>query len=463
MTVGVSVDMNCYRCGREINKEERCPACGADLKVFHRVIRISNGYYNQGLERASVRNLSGAVESLRKCLKFNKNHIDARNLLGLVYYEMGETVDALSEWVISRSYQSKDNMANRYLDDIQQNRGQLAAINQTIKKYNQALRYCEQDSRDLAMIQLKKVLSMNPRLIRGHQLLALLYLQEDKPELAKKTLRNAGKIDANNTLTLRYLKEVNQRLKERNSAQKPKEEDLISYQSGNETIIMPKRFKESSLGSTILSIILGLVVGTAVTVWLVVPNVRSEADAEAQKKLLLASDEISTCEQRIRELEGRIESLNETIDKERHNNEEIADRIQTYDNLLRAYVSFSSDEIAEAGELLEKVRPAYLFDSAKLTYSDLKAKVQEKYLQMLYDEGYDAYANGDYNTAVVNLQKVTDEDIDYESGNAAYYLAQAYRRNGDLASAKEYYQYVIDNYPGTQRARTSQNFVNAQE
>ena len=143
--------MICYRCGMEAGNARHCPSCGADLEVFHRVIRISNSYYNIGLEQASVRNLSSAVISLKNSLKFNKYNIDARNLLGLVYCEMGETVAALSEWVISRSYQPENNIANRYLDEIQKNRGQLDAVNQTIKKYNQALHYCKQDSRDLAI------------------------------------------------------------------------------------------------------------------------------------------------------------------------------------------------------------------------------------------------------------------------------------------------------------------------
>jgi tetratricopeptide (TPR) repeat protein len=180
-----------------------------------------------------VRNLSGAIISLKKSLKFNKYNIDARNLLGLVYYEMGEVVDALSEWVISKSYQEDDNIAGRYLEAIRENRAQLEAINQTIKKYNQALLYCKQDSRDMAIIQLKKVLSLNPKLVKGHQLLALLYLQEDKLEQAKKELRNAGKIDADNTITLRYLKEVNTRLREKGGSRKKKEDDLLCSRSSN--------------------------------------------------------------------------------------------------------------------------------------------------------------------------------------------------------------------------------------
>ena len=49
--------------------------------------QLSRSYYNQGLDMAQIRDLSGAVDKLRISLQFNKNNIQARNLLGLVYYE----------------------------------------------------------------------------------------------------------------------------------------------------------------------------------------------------------------------------------------------------------------------------------------------------------------------------------------------------------------------------------------
>ena len=67
-------------------------------------------YYNEGLEKAGVRDLTGALNSLRQSLKFNKNNIEARNLLGLVYFELGEVVAALSEWVISKNLRGEKNM-----------------------------------------------------------------------------------------------------------------------------------------------------------------------------------------------------------------------------------------------------------------------------------------------------------------------------------------------------------------
>lgn len=70
-------------------------------------------------------------------------NIDARNLLGLVYFETGEVVEALTEWVISKNYQPRDNAASRYLNEIQNNPSRLDTINQTIK--NITRRCCTAD------------------------------------------------------------------------------------------------------------------------------------------------------------------------------------------------------------------------------------------------------------------------------------------------------------------------------
>ena len=49
--------MICYKCGHEAGREEQCPSCGADISVFQRIVKISNEYYNDGLQKAKVRNL----------------------------------------------------------------------------------------------------------------------------------------------------------------------------------------------------------------------------------------------------------------------------------------------------------------------------------------------------------------------------------------------------------------------
>ena len=452
--------MICYRCNCETGQEQICPICGTDLRMFYKIQRLSNMYYNDGLRMAEVRNLSGAIISLKKSLKFNKYNIDARNLLGLVYYEMGEVVDALSEWVISKSYQQEDNVAGRYLEAIRENRAQLDAINQTIKKYNQALLYCKQDSRDMAIIQLKKVLSLNPKLVKAHQLLALLYLQEEKLEQAKKSLRSAGKIDANNTTTLRYLKEVNTKLREKGGNRKKKEDDLISYQSGNEMIIMPSRFQDQSLGSTLLYLLIGLLIGALATGFLIVPGIKSKAKQDVKEQVLETNDKLNANASIIKAQTEQIAQLEEQIKVLQGQAGAAPAQIKAYESLLSAYVAYIGEDFLLAGTNLESIDSTQLSEAAKGTYSTLMSEIAEPYNKALYDAGYQSYTSENYGDAIAKLLPIVKKDPTYRDGYATYYLAQSYRRNGNVEEAKQYYQYIIDNYPGTERANTAKNYVN---
>ncbi len=98
---------------------------------------------------------------------------------------------------------------------------------------------------------------------------------------------------------------------------KKKNDDLISYQSGNETIIMPKRFRESSLGATIVYLIIGLIVGVAVTCFLIVPNVKNSIKQDAKQQLVDASDKISSNGQTIDGLNDQITQLQSQLDEEK--------------------------------------------------------------------------------------------------------------------------------------------------
>lgn len=308
--------MYCYHCGCRLSEHDFCTACGADVALYKKVIYVSNMYYNEGLEKAGVRDLSGAIVSLRQSLKFNKNNIRARNLLGLVYFEMGETVSALREWVISKNMRPKKNIAGEYIDKVQSNSNRLDSLNQTIKKYNRALALCRQDSRDLAVIQLKKVLSMNPRFMRAHQLLALLYMDRQEWERAERELRKCMEIDRNNLQTTSYLKEVERMLMPEEGVKQPvrrRTEEAVRYQTENEIIIQPLNVKEPKRNglSTLFNIGIGLVIGLAAMYFLVVREVETRVRSEEQEVITRISSESDTKTARIQELESQLAEMNE--------------------------------------------------------------------------------------------------------------------------------------------------------
>ncbi|MCI8483148.1 MAG: tetratricopeptide repeat protein [Lachnospiraceae bacterium] len=432
------------------------------MDSYTKIIRISNALYNDGLEKAKVRDLSGAIQSLRKSLRYYKGNIHARNLLGLIYYEIGEVADALSEWVLSRSLSPENNLAEEYLEEIQSNHSQLNSVNQTIKKYNQALLYCQQDSKDLAIIQLKKVLSMNPGLIKGYQLLALLYMEEGKYELAKKELRAAVEIDSSNITTLRYLREVNLYLHGDLAPEKAghKEKKASAYQSGNETIIQPTNFKDYSAVMTVVNLIIGVVIGVLITSFLVIPGVKQKAVSEAKKAELAANDSLTTRNQEVKSLENQIKELNEKIKKQENASEDVKKTVDSYEQLIAAYDAFAQQNIQGAGEAIEKVEAELLGEQAKNVYNNLNGQVNAQYITAVYNQAEQDYNARRFPEAIAGLEKVVEVEEDYNNGYAIYYLAQSYRQTGDLENAKKYYQRMVELHPGTSRANKSQQYLN---
>lgn len=449
--------MQCFKCGAQLGAEQTCPNCGMNVKMYKKLIAISNYLYNVGLERAKVRDLSGAVDSLKASLQYYKGNIQARNLLGLIYYETGETVSALSEWVISKNQVSKDNIADTYLHEVQSNTALLNTVNQTIKKYNQALIYCQQGSEDLAVIQLKKILSINPKLVKAHQLLALLYIQDRKYDLARKSLRAAEKIDRGNTTTMGYLAEIDGHTG--NGAEKSKKpkkkESRVEYNTGNDTIIQPTNLRDNSGWMMILNILVGLVIGVTATYFLIVPSIRQTLQKDANTAVSDANDTIAAKNQAIQELEAQVTKLMKNVENAEEEKDASASQIISYQKLLSAYQSYQQGGLEEAKTALAQVDQKRLDTGAKQVYESIQTEIDSQYLETAYNDGYAAYMARNYQQSADLLQKVVDVDDTYHSGDAIYYLAQSYRCIEEYQKAADLYQKVIDEYPTSYKANNA--------
>lgn len=470
--------MICYNCGCTLSEHDFCTNCGVDVSVYKKVLKLSNNFYNEGLEKAGVRDLSGAIQSLRQSLKFNKNNVEARNLLGLVYFETGEVVAALSEWVISKNLRPKKNIADDYIDVVQSNPTRLDTINKTIKKYNQALLYCHQDSKDLAIIQLKKVLSLNPKYIRAHQLLALLYIDAEDWPRAERELQRCEQIDAGNTTTKRYLREVaamlhpeeteESRGSKKRKREKEKSEEVFRYQSGNETIIQPLDVKEPkgvSL-SAIFYLLIGLGIGVAMTVFLILPARIQAVRDNVSEQLRTVSEQLAAESATTNELQQKLDTLqreNNDLYTELENYVGSDGTIQMMDNMLAAVNGYleNPEDVEQVAEYLESIRGDVNIEetseSFQAVYQSLLAAVGPSVAQTYYDDGMAAYRQEVYADAIQNLEKAYIYDS--ENIDVVYNLANAYYRNEDYENAAVYYQLVIDNFPGTERANRSEDYM----
>lgn len=463
--------MLCYNCGAELTEHDFCTNCRADVGVYKKIMSSANLFYNEGLDRANVRDLTGAITALRQCIKMNKNHVDARNLLGLVYFEMGEYVAALSEWVISKNLQPSKNIADDYLSMMQTNQSMLDVISQTIKKYNQALGYCYQGSYDLAIIQLKKVVSLNPKHVQGRQLLALLYIHAEQWEEARKELERCRKIDINNTTTLRYLKECESMLDvEEVVITKEKKKkviaDTVTYNRGNETIIQPINGRETKISTTIVNIVIGIAIGIAVACLLILPARISAAADETDTKIKQMAEQlddknsnINALEQEKNSLQGKVEKLETELAT--YTGE--GGTISSMDNLLNAAMAYLSnpDNTTQVAEYLDQIDAGFVdtsTDTFREVYNMLRSKVGSTVGSAYYDEGMRAYQNESYDEAIASLKKA----YDYDSNNvdALFNLANAYRKTGDKVNAIDRYQLLVDSFPESELAIKAQSYLN---
>ena len=449
--------MKCFNCGADLKDSEYCSQCGADVKLYSRMLKLSNAYYNEGLEKAKVRDLSGAVLALRESLKINKKNTNARNLLGLVYYEMGMAVEALTQWIISRSFQSSKNIADEYIESIQNNPARLDTVNTSLRKYNQALVYCQQGSYDLAIIQLKKVLSVNGKLLDGHLLLALLYMKVENYARARNEIKKVLAVDCNNTQALRYLKELNRETDKDQPKEEEKNKDYIAYTRDNETIIQPVGVKDNSGFHAILNVVIGLVIGVAVMGLLIMPALQSKKSGELNKAVAEYSDQVDAKSATLDSLKQENESLKQQAEEATKAASDAADKVSSYEELLKAYASYSAGDSAAALQELEAINQDTLSDDAKTLYSSVFSEVGVTAVNDLYKTGYAAYEKGDYDTAIADLGKCYE--LDNTQGDALYFLARSYHKSGDTENAKIYYQKVIEEFPNTRKATDAEGLM----
>jgi len=411
-------------------------------------------YYNLGLDKAEIRDLSGAIDMLRRSLKFNKYNIHARNLLGLVYFETGEAVAALSEWIISKNIMSENNVATEYIATLQAEQAKLDMINQTIKKYNSALKCCRENNEDVAAIQLRKILNQNPKLIKGYHLLALIYIHKGEYEKARKILKKAAKIDKTNSTTLRFLKEVDfqtgtqtslepRRFGRRERTEEQREDERERVVSGD-TVIIPPTFRETSTAATMLNI------GIANT---------QRINRQADEKVVEYSGKMASQEAQLNQLQSQVDSLNETTASAQQQIQTAQDTAASYENLLKAVEAQQQGNTSNATNALTEVNPEVLSVDAKAVYDTIYKSMQSSMFQELSQSGVNAFDDANYTEAIDKLSKAKNiNDSDYTVLN---YLAHAYRLSGDTDNAILVFQEIIDKFPGTQKATKAEQQIEA--
>ena len=478
--------MICPVCGNQVSQKKRyCEACGYDLTLYRRIYRLSAQYYNKGLERAKVRDLTGAVILLKRSLELNKRNTDARNLLGLIYFEQGETVYSISEWVISKHFQPNGNAADEYMDMIQNNPVKLDSMNQAIKKYNLALEAAKQGTDDLAILQLKKVIGMHPNFIRAMLLLSLLYIKTQEIERAKRLLQRILTIDVSNTMALRYLTE----LKQAENSQEP-----LEHTGTEPSFAVPAVFREEIEPEekpnvmAFVGLIAGILIGIAVVFFIIVPGRETQIRDEYLAQQIDYSEKLNSKIAQINSLQTKISALESKNEELLRNLNETETRVEyvPYENpvhaqlfaelfdAVRTYADYSADKKIKDREgqeidedLCLKVANALVKvditttenEEAKRYYQKMCDEILPDAASFAYKRGKELYDSGRFEDAVTHLEAANRYSPDYD--RPIYYLGRSYQEMRDNEKAITYFELLLSTCPESSLAGYATERINA--
>ena len=224
---------------------------------------------------------------------------------------------------------------------------------------------------------------------------------------------------------------------------------MISYTSGNETIIMPTSYKDNTGVNVVLNLLIGLVVGVALMWFLVVPAKLRSVRSETNQEIVEYGDQISAKQAEINSLTKELEELKSQQVEE----EEQPDNSVPYEKLIEAYTAVQEEDNEAALAALDEVDSSLLSETALAMYNQIYGPLHMEEIKTLFDEGSAAYTAGNHDEVIEKMERVVAVEEDYEDGYAMYYLARAYEAKQENAKALPLFQRFAETHPGTERAR----------
>ena len=434
------------------------------MDEMQKIQYAANSYYNRGLEMAKERNLSGAARFLKRTLQFNKYHTDARNLLGLIFYEMGETSDALIQWVISINLQPDNNRADHYLDEVQRKPGQLEIASQMVKKFNQALFYAQNDSDDLAVLQLKRIVDEKPNFVKAHLLLALLYMEHGDYVKAGKSLFQVLQIDNNNEKATRYMEYVKEHTGKA-EVEKRKLKNAFSHREmQDDDVILPPTYKENTGWQSIINIGIGLVLGAVMVVFLIMPARERALNYEHNQEMQSYTDKLNLANQETDKLKLQVEDYQkQKEDAEGQLNDLKGDSgstVNQYATLAKILDAYRKGDMNTAVlSYVDMDQSKITDDSSVAILNEIKADMDTNVPAVLMAAAVQSNSVGDYDTALRYYEKYME--FNDKNPEVIYNMGMVYKAKGDTDNANQMFGQVIMNFADSEfaeKAKTERGY-----
>lgn len=342
-------------------------------------------------------------------------------------------------------------------------------LKNSVLLYNKALDNIRIKSEDIAIIELKKAISLNSDFCEAINLLGLLYASVNEINMAKGCFERVLGIDAADKKALEYINLIDPnynctgntkaKTKEKKEAKEIKEikKSPAKVQKKNPKKEPVSKDALNSIADILKMDAVKYLIGFAVglLVFFLVSNIVNLGKSEPDVPVIVDNLHVNDPDGKDKtvDYESEYNKLVAENDSLKTQLEDLKKTAQNYNNisqLLTIDKQVSAGNFVGAADMLVAFKEVELTELEKEKYESLKTKTMEKAAQQLYNEAREQYKNKQFGEALEKFDKVMTYVDEWKySMQTIYYIGVCHQELNNKDKALEAFNKVIAQYPSS--------------
>ncbi|HHW48968.1 MAG TPA: tetratricopeptide repeat protein [Clostridiaceae bacterium] len=320
----------------------------------------------------------------------------------------------------------------------------------SITLYNQALESIRSNSEDIAIIELKKAIALNPDFYEAMNLLGLCYCFINETEKAEELFKRVLDGEKNSIRALNYIKMIKGDIGTDSISSRAKKRERRSIKEKTR-----KRESEKGTGKnyrvSLLKYALSFVAG-AVLMFILNMAFMQGSNASLPDPDTSSEEIIRQLNEKIKNQERAYNKLSEDYRALEENFEKVSQNLEYYKFSVKLYEIedlYDKREYEPAADMLILMKTVDFKGEEKERFDKLYEKVMPAAANKVYEEGLVlANTKRQYEEAIKKLNKVQMYKEDFRHMDAVlYYLGKCYQQLNDSRNALATYQKLMEQYP----------------
>jgi len=361
----------------------------------------------------------------------------------------------------------------------------------SVNLYNSALENLKYNSEDIAIIELKKAVALNPDFNEAVTLLGLCFLYMKAYEKAEEMFKRVVKAENNGAKAFDYLNRMKsdsiEQTEDKDNQQKGKGKKASKRSKSVSKIASSKSADKTSKDASysvpqnvsygmpevqlrgkvkvnrkdaIIRFVTGIITGLIIAFIIGVPGIlgtKSEGNSQDSAN----ADMIVSLNEKIQDYENKNNILNQELDKlrkELENAQKDAEYYKSSVKLVEAEEFLKNNMYEEAADILVSVKNIEFTSEEKAKYDELVSKTMQVAADRVYSQAYNFFQSGNYQQALEKYKKIPEYMENYSKMDIVlYYIGKSYLELKDNENARIAFQEVIERFPNSEYARYSEN------